>query len=143
MIYLASDHAGFALKKIVEGYLAERGEMFVDLGCDDETSCDYSDYAHKLANQIIAEPGSRGIGICGSGIGISIALNRHAGIRAARCRDVLDAEMCRRHNDANILVLAGRQTDEPTARAMVEKFLKTAFEGGRHETRVKKIEIAK
>lgn len=141
MIYLASDHAGFPLKSVVKNILTELHEAFEDVGCHGEESCDYPDFAHALAEQIVAEPGRRGIAVCGSGIGISIALNRHAGVRAARCRDADDARMSRLHNNANVLVLAGRQTDEATTRAMVQVFLTTEFEGGRHASRVEKIEV--
>jgi ribose 5-phosphate isomerase B len=140
MIYFASDHAGFALKTELKTHLAEHGVKFEDIGCDDEGSCDYPDYAHALAEQLKAEPNTKGIAICGSGIGISIALNRHSGIRAARCLSLADAEMTRRHNDANVLVFAGRQTEPTLAKQMLDTFLATEFEGGRHETRVQKID---
>lgn len=129
------------MKDIVKAHLTTRGIAYTDVGCEAETSCDYPDFAHAMAERIIATPDSRGIAICGSGIGIGIALNRHAGIRAARCRDVEDAKMSRLHNDANVLVLAGRMTEEEVAREMVDTFLATNFEGGRHAVRVEKIEI--
>lgn len=141
MIYLASDHAGFELKEKLKSYLTGENEEFADLGCDSTESCDYPDYAHSLAEKITAEPGARGVAICGNGIGISMALNRHVGIRAARAVSVEDAEMTRRHNDANVLVLGGRTLTSDLAKKIVEKFLITKFEGGRHESRVKKIEI--
>lgn len=141
MIFLASDHGGWQLKQFVKQILTELGEKFEDVGCDNENSCDYPDFAHALAERINAVPNSLGIALCGSGIGISIALNRHAGIRAARCRDTEDARLSRLHNDANILVLAGRQTDETTTKTMIETFLTTKFEGGRHIARVQKIEL--
>jgi ribose 5-phosphate isomerase B len=142
MLFLASDHGGFVLKNFVKKVLEELGEEFVDVGCHDESSCDYPDFAHVLAEKIQLEPGARGIAVCGTGIGISIALNRSRGVRAARCRDVEDARLSRLHNDANVLVLAGRQTTEATTREMVQVFLATKFEGGRHMNRVEKIEVS-
>jgi len=141
MIYLASDHAGYELKELVKSYLTERGEAFEDLGPNSEDRCDYPDYGHALAEKMI-ETGEMGMAVCGSGLGISMTLNRHAGIRAARCRDADDARMSRLHNDANCLVFAGRQTDEATAREMVDAFLETPFEGGRHEDRIRKIDLS-
>jgi len=141
MIYLASDHAGFELKTKVKSYLAEKSLDFEDIGCDSAESCAYSDFAHELAEKII-ETGQRGIGICGNGIGISMALNRHPGIRAARCLTPDDARMTRLHNDANVIALGGRITDLETAKQIIDNFLQTEFEGGRHEDRVKKIELS-
>jgi ribose 5-phosphate isomerase B len=141
MIYLASDHAGFPLKEVVKNYLIEKGKAVEDLGVNSEESVDYAIYSHKLANAVLDNSAAIGIGICGSGLGISMGLNRHNGIRAARCMSVEDAEMTRKHNDANVLVLAGRQTDSEVAKQMVDKFLSTEFEGGRHETRVKNIDL--
>lgn len=111
MIHIASDHAGFKMKEFVKEYFQINNIAYFDLGCDSEDSCDYPDFAHKLAKKII-EDSVFGIAICGTGIGISIALNRHKGIRAARCLSVDDAFMARLHNNANILVLAGRQTEK-------------------------------
>jgi len=141
MIYLASDHAGFTLKEEMRKYLAEKGEAVEDLGTHSEESTDYAIYAHKLAEAIQKNPEAKGIAVCGSGLGISMALNRHNGIRAARSMSVEDAEMTRRHNDANVLALSGRQTDTATAEAMVDKFLTTEFEGGRHAARVRNIDL--
>ncbi|MCF7846282.1 MAG: ribose 5-phosphate isomerase B [Candidatus Peribacteraceae bacterium] len=141
MLYLASDHAGFELKEGLKNFLTEQKIEFEDLGCDSAESCDYPDFGHALAEKVLANPESRGVGICGTGLGISMALNRHVGIRAARCMSVEDAELARRHNDANVLVLSGRQTTPELATAMLAKFLATDFEGGRHEGRIKKIEI--
>jgi ribose 5-phosphate isomerase B len=141
MIYLASDHAGFALKEVVKKYLVEKGEAIEDLGTHSEESTDYAIYAHKLGKKISENPHAKGVAVCGTGIGISMALNRHSGVRAARSMSVEDAELTRRHNDANVLVLSGRQTDSETAKQMVDKFLTTEFEGGRHEARVKNMEL--
>jgi len=143
MIFLSSDHAGFELKEVLKKALTERKIEFEDLGTDSMDSVDYPDYGHKLAEKIMENPNeSKGIGICGTGLGISMALNRHFGIRAARCTSVEDAELSRTHNDANVLVLGGRITAEADAIAMLDKFLETKFEGGRHEARVKKIEAS-
>ena len=141
MIYLASDHAGFELKSALAKFLVAREIEFTDLGCDSPERCDYPDFGHALAGKVLENPENRGVGICGSGLGISMTLNRHAGIRAARAVNLDDAELARRHNDANILVLAGRTTDEKLAEEMLAKFLATEFEGGRHEGRIEKIEI--
>jgi len=141
MLFLANDHAGFRLKKSLKKILAEREIEFVDLGTDSEDPVDYPDFGHALAKKILENSKNRGIGVCGSGHGFSMVLNRHAGIRAARCMNEEDAELARRHNDANILVLAGRQTDVAEAEKILEKFLETEFEGGRHEERIEKIEL--
>ncbi len=143
MLYLASDHAGYALKAKLKEYLTKQGIEHTDVGCDDEERCDYPDYAHALAKKITASADTKGIAICGSGHGIGMALNRHAGIRAARCLSLKDAELARQHNDANILVLAGRQTDPELAQQILDIFLVTKFEGNRHAERVKKIEPPK
>jgi len=141
MIFLASDHAGFPLKESLKKVLKEREIDFEDLGCADEERCDYPDFGHQLAEKVLTNSENKGIGICGTGLGISMALNRHAGIRAARCVIAEDVEMARKHNNANVLVLAGRQTSEEDAKIMLERFLETEFEGGRHEKRIEKIEI--
>lgn len=142
MLLLSFDHAGFELKNSLKNFLTEQKIAFEDLGCDSPESCDYPDFGHKLAAKVLENPDNRGVGICGTGLGISMALNRHAGIRAARSVSVEDAELSRRHNDANVLVLAGRQLDAQLATDMLAKFLATEFEDGRHEARVRKIEIA-
>ncbi|MCK5472006.1 ribose 5-phosphate isomerase B [Candidatus Gracilibacteria bacterium] len=142
MLYLTSDHAGFQLKESLKKILTERKIEFVDLGTDSEKSVDYPDFGHVLAEKVLESSENRGIGVCGSGHGITMAANRHAGIRAARCMSEEDAELARRHNDANILVLAGRQTVVAEAEKILEKFLETEFEGGRHEERIEKIEIS-
>ena len=137
-IFIATDHAAFEAKEALKAALALHN--LVDLGTYSAESVHYPEYAQKLAREVLAHPGSRGILLCGSGIGVSIAANRFKGIRAALCRDVDDAEMCRRHNDANVICLAGRKTPVKDLIPMVEKFLSTAFEGGRHQTRVEMIE---
>jgi len=141
MLYLSSDHAGYPLKESLKSFLTEREISFEDLGTNSEESVDYPDFGHALAEKVLENPENQGVGICGTGLGISMALNRHAGIRAARCMSEEDAQLARQHNNANVLVLAGRQTSEAEAAKILEKFLATDFEGARHEERVKKIDI--
>lgn len=141
MLFLSSDHAGYKLKEELKQVLIEKNIEFADLGTDSEADVDYPDFGHLLAEKVGSAAGSQGIGICGTGLGISMALNRHAGIRAARCVSTEDAEFARKHNDANVLVLAGREADPELAKQILEKFLNTDFEAGRHTERVDKIEI--
>ncbi len=140
MIVVASDHAAVELKRVVVELLAARGEPYTDLGPADDRSVDYPDYAHRLVAEITAGRAESGILICGTGIGMSMAANRHPGIRAALCHDAYTAEMARRHNDANVLCLGARVVGTGVAEQVVEVFLATAFEGGRHQRRVTKIE---
>lgn len=138
-IYIASDHAGFELKEKICLFLKEKNIIFNDLGTNDCTSCDYPDYAHLLAEKINKQ--SFGILICGSGIGISIAANRHKNIRCALCHESLSAELARKHNDANVLALGGRLIGIELAINIIEKFIQTPFEEGRHIRRIQKIEV--
>lgn len=140
MVVVASDHAAIDLKRRVVELLATRGEAHADLGPSDDRSVDYPDYAHRLVAEIVAGRADRGILICGTGIGMSMAANRHAGIRAALCHDAYTAEMARRHNDANVLCLGARVLGTGVAEQVVEVFLTTPFDGGRHQGRVAKIE---
>ncbi len=140
MIVVASDHAAVELKRVVVELLDARGEPYTDLGPADDRSVDYPDYAHRLVAEITAGRAESGILICGTGIGMSMAANRHPGIRAALCHDAYTAEMARRHNDANVLCLGARVVGTGVAEQVVEVFLATAFEGGRHQRRVTKIE---
>ncbi|MCF7836521.1 ribose 5-phosphate isomerase B [Candidatus Gracilibacteria bacterium] len=142
MLFLASDHAGFPLKESLKKVLTEREITFEDLGTNSEESVDYPDFGHALAEKVLENADNKGVGICGTGLGISMTLNRHAGIRAARCVSIEDAELSRQHNNANVLVLAGRQLDAKLAAEILTKFLATEFEGGRHKKRVEKIDIA-
>lgn len=142
-IYAGSDHAGLALKKVLIAHLEKAGYQVEDVGTHTTESCDYPDYAHALANKVLADPESKGVLVCGSGIGISIAANRHPGIRAALVHCALEAELSRRHNNANVIVMGGRIIGEEMAKDALDKFLATEFEGGRHENRVRKIEIEK
>jgi ribose 5-phosphate isomerase B len=138
-IAVASDHAGFGLKSVVASLLQELGFDVLDLGTDGPESVDYPDYADKLAAALKTGDAARGVLVCGTGIGISIAANRHRHIRAARCADATDARLSRAHNDANVLVLGARTIGEETARDCVRAFFATDFEGGRHQRRVDKM----
>lgn len=134
-LHIACDHAGLELKEILKTALAERGFNLVDHGTRSAESCDYPPYAHALCAAVEAENG-RGILICGTGIGMSIAANRHAGIRAALCTTELHARLTRRHNNANVLCLGARVTGVELALAIMNAFLDTDFEGGRHQRRL-------
>lgn len=142
IIGLASDHAGFEIKEHVKTYLEARGMKYKDFGTYTAESCDYPDYAHPLARAVQSGEVGRGIAVCGSGEGISITLNKHRGIRAALCWMPEIASLSRRHNDANILALPGRFITPAEADAIVDVFLTTGFEGGRHQRRVGKIDLA-
>jgi ribose 5-phosphate isomerase B len=138
-IAIAADHAGFDLKSALIEELGKSGFKVLDLGTDSIDSVDYPDFADKLAHAMKAGQAARGVLVCGTGIGISIAANRHKGIRAALCRDSTDARLAREHNDANVLVLGGRITGVETARDTLKSFLSTVFGGGRHQRRVEKM----
>jgi ribose 5-phosphate isomerase B len=138
-IAVASDHAGFELKSALAPVLAEQGFAILDLGTHDRQSVDYPDFAAAMAGAIKDGRAARGLLICGTGIGISIAANRHPGIRAALCHDGLTARLARQHNDANILVLGGRLIGIETAKDCLATFLSTPFDGGRHTGRVAKL----
>ena len=140
-IALASDHAGFELKAIVEGYLEARGVAYKDFGTDSAESCDYPDFAHPAARAVESGECSMGIAMCGTGNGIAMTLNKHQGIRAALCWNKEIAALARQHNDANILVMPARFIDAVTALAIVDTFLDTSFEGGRHQRRIDKIPV--
>lgn len=141
-IALCSDHAGYELKSMIEGYLESQGKEFEDFGTHSAESCDYPDFAHPAAIAIEEGRCYPGIAICGTGNGIGMTLNKHQGIRAALCWNVEIAKLARQHNDANVLVLPARFIDPVTALAIVDAFLTTPFEGGRHERRVAKIPVA-
>jgi ribose 5-phosphate isomerase B len=140
-IGLASDHAGYALKQFVKQYLEGKGLEYKDYGTYSEESCDYPDYGHALAKGIEEGECEKGIAICGSGEGINITLNKHQGIRAALCWEPEIAHLARQHNDANVLVLPGRFITNEEADAIMNEYLKTDFEGGRHARRVAKIPV--
>ncbi len=134
-IIIGSDHAGFALKEELKKAVAG----MKDIGTDGEDSVDYPDFGARVARAVSSGAFERGILVCGSGVGMSIVANKFAGVRAALCTDVETARLSRMHNDANVLVLAGRRTDTKTAVAIAEVWLATPFEGGRHERRIDKI----
>lgn len=141
MILFASDHAGLELKRRLLAHLEAKGIDVEDLGPLDDAPVDYSDLAHLLAERVGSDGSALGVLICGTGIGMSMAANRHRGVRAALCHDAYTAEMSRRHNNANVLCLGGRVLGSGVAEQMVDVFLASRFEGGRHARRVDKIEI--
>ena len=136
-VFLASDHAGFELKNELKEAIKGLGYEVVDLGTNDKNSVDYPDYAHLLASKL--EPNCYGVLVCGTGIGISIAANRHENVRCALCHDEFTARLAREHNNANVIAFGARVIGAGVAISAVEAFLKTEFAGGRHERRVKKI----
>ncbi len=138
-IPIASDHAGYRFKGVIVKALKEMGYTPVDLGTDSEESVDYPDYGRLVAQKVSSGECRRGVLICGSGIGISIVANKFRGVRAALCQSVEAARLSREHNDANILVFAGRMTPDGLAVEMLETWLNTPFSGGRHQKRVEKI----
>ncbi|WP_457607589.1 ribose 5-phosphate isomerase B [Nitratifractor sp.] len=138
--YIATDHAGYRYKAQVKEYLSEKGITVVDLGPDNADRVDYPDYGRKCAEAVIADPGSFGIVICGTGIGISMAANKVPGIRAALCHDAYTATMARAHNDAQILAFGERVVGFGVVQSMIDAFVSTEFEGGRHTRRVAKID---
>ncbi len=140
MLYLASDHAGFEMKGKIINHLKKKKIEYTDLGTLTSERCDFPVYAKKLVAQVVQNKAHRGILICGSGIGMSICANRNKGIRAALCKDVKTAELAREHNDANVLVVAGRTTSVITANRMVDKFLSTKHLGGKYAERMKMID---
>jgi ribose 5-phosphate isomerase B len=139
MIALASDHAGFSYKEKIKTILNEMQLPFTDFGTHSNESTDYPDYAHAASVAISKGECDRGILVCGTGIGMSIVANKHAGVRAAACETIEAAELSRKHNDANVLCLGERLTTWDEAQSIVKVFLQTEFEGGRHERRVAKI----
>jgi len=136
-----ADHAGFAVKTVVVTHLRESGHEVVDFGTGSETeSVDYPSYAHRVARAVADGDAERGLLVCGTGVGMSIAANRHAGVRAVDACSVAVAEMSRRHNDANVLCLGGRLLSNDEALAITDVWLATPYEGGRHARRVALIE---
>lgn len=138
-IAIASDHAAVALKAALAEWLRESGHDVADLGPHDEARVDYPDYGYKLAEAIDSGAAERGIALCGSGIGISIAVNRNPACRCALVSESLSASLAREHNDANVLAMGARLTGEDMAKACVAAFLSTDFAGGRHQGRVAKL----
>jgi ribose 5-phosphate isomerase B len=136
---IASDHAGVKLKGKIIQYLQKKGMKVLNLGTDTEERVDYPDFTYKMVEEVIEQTVLQGILICGTGIGMSIAANRSSDIRAALCTSEFMAERARSHNDANILVLGSKLVDDDISIKIVEKFLQTEFEGGRHARRIAKI----
>lgn len=139
MLAIGSDHGGFELKNHIIKHLEEKGIEYKDFGCYDEKSVDYPDIAQIVCNSINNGECERGILICGTGIGISIAANKIDGIRAAHCHDVYSAQMSKRHNNANVLCMGGRVIGSELAFMIVDNWLNAEFEGGRHAARIEKI----
>ena len=135
-ISIGSDHGGYALKQELIAYLQEKGHEVKDFGCHDTSSCDYPDFGEAAARAVASGECERGIIICGTGIGISMAANKVKGVRAALCGDCFSAEMTRKHNDANVLALGARVVGPGLALKIVDTFLENEFEGGRHARRV-------
>jgi len=138
-IAIGCDHGGIVLKPAIKKVLENNGIDIVDMGCEDIKSVDYPDYALKVAEAVSKGEVDRGIILCGTGIGISIAANKVKGVRAAVCHDLFTAQMCAQHNDANIIAMGGRVVSEELAEEMTKVWLNTPFEGGRHTGRVGKI----
>jgi ribose 5-phosphate isomerase B len=138
-IALASDHGGFDLKESVIAHLLNTGWEVDDLGPHSGDSVDYPDYGIKLAEAVAEKKVQRGIVICGTGIGMSIVVNRYPGIRGTLCSDLFTAKLCREHNDSNILIMGGRVIGKGLAAEIVNTWLNTPFEGGRHQRRLDKI----
>ncbi len=138
-IVIACDHAGFELKNDIIGHLNARGFDVTDLGCHSTASVDYNDYANALCTELQAGNFPLGILVCGTGVGMSMNANKHRGIRAACCSDTFTAAATRKHNDANVLCLGGRVVGKGLAFDIVDNFVDTAFEGGRHAERVARI----
>tara|TARA_B100000989_G_scaffold118340_1_gene87129 strand:- start:3590 stop:4018 length:429 start_codon:yes stop_codon:yes gene_type:complete len=140
-ILLANDHAGTSLKNEIKDFLENKGYSVINLGCDTEESVDYPDFAHPLAEQVSNNNKLKGIIICGSGIGVSMSANKHKGVRSALCWNQETAKLSRSHNDANVLSLPARFLNKAEAIKIVDIFINTEFEGGRHNRRVDKINI--
>lgn len=139
LVAIAADHAGFDMKCALAAELGALGYEVLDLGTSARDAVDYPDFAHALAQAIETGQVQRGVLVCGAGIGMSIAANRHAAIRAALCHDGLTARLARQHNDANVLALGARVIGLDTAKDCLKVFFSTAFEGGRHARRVAKL----
>ena len=138
-IAIASDHAALTLKAELRQWLLDAGHEVADLGPDSGDSVDYPDFGYKLAGVVADGTAERGIALCGSGIGISMSLNRHSGVRCALVSEPLSASLAREHNDANVIAMGARLTGADMAKACVTAFLKTDFAGGRHQRRVDKL----
>jgi ribose 5-phosphate isomerase B len=137
--YIATDHAGYAVKDFVKDYITALGHEIIDLGPDSADRVDYPDFGRKCAEAVRDDAGSYGVVVCGTGIGISISANKVPGIRAALCHDAYTAAMARAHNDAQILAFGERVSGQGVITSMIDAFVATEFEGGRHAGRVEKI----
>ena len=138
-IFISSDHAGFKLKEVIKSYLSNKKLSFTDMGPFKESRVDYPDFAHKVAKRVKLNKNNVGILVCGSGMGMNIAANKHKNIRAAQCFNLKSTKLSRLHNDANIITLGARLISKKNALKFVSIFLNTNFDGGRHLKRVKKI----
>ena len=138
-IFISSDHAGYKLKEEIKLHLSKKKLSFVDMGPHNNNRVDYPDFAHKVAKKVKTKKDNVGILVCGSGMGMNIAANRHKNIRAAQCFNLKSTKLSRLHNDANIITLGSRLLSKKLAIDCVSAFLKTKFEGGRHLKRIKKI----
>lgn len=140
-VVIASDHAGFEMKKAIIKHLNDKGIIYTDLGTDSSEAVDYPDFGHRLGEAISKKDFELGISICGSGNGINMTTNKHAGVRGAVCWNEKITELARRHNDANICSIPARFIDMETALNIVDIYLETPFDYGRHEKRINKIDI--
>lgn len=140
-VAMASDHAAYELKEIIKPYLQEKGYEVIDFGTHSADSCDYADYGHPAAKAVETGECAFGVGMCGSGQGMQITLNKHQGIRAALCWIPEVAALARQHNDSNFLVLPARFISIDDAKIIVDTYLDAKFEGGRHQRRVDKIPV--
>ena len=138
-IYISSDHAGFKLKEAIKDHLSKKNIKFQDLGPNNNDRVDYPDFAHKVARKVKTNKKNVGILVCGSGMGMSIAANRHKNIRAAQCFNLKSTKLSRLHNDANVITLGSRLLSKKNALNCISIFLNTKFEGGRHAKRIRKI----
>ena len=139
-IAVGSDHAAYELKEAIKEKLISEGHEVIDVGCDSTESVDYPKYGHAVGRAVASGEAERGIAVCGSGIGISIACNKVPGIRAALCTSVEMAEMCRRHNNANVVCMGARMISQELAFDIIDKWMTTDFEGGKHLRRINEIE---
>ena len=138
-IFISSDHAGYKLKELIKNHLDKKKITYADLGPNNDRRVDYPDYAHKVAKKVKTNKNHIGILVCGSGMGMNIAANRHKNVRAAQCFNLKSTKLSRLHNDANIITLGSRLLTKKNALRYVGIFLNTKFEGGRHTKRIKKI----
>ncbi|GKT35916.1 putative multi-domain containing protein [Aduncisulcus paluster] len=138
-VAIGSDHGGFDLKEVIKTHLISKGVEVIDCGCEKPERCDYPDFAKLVCDMVVSEAVNYGIVICGTGIGISIAANKVKGIRCGLCHDHFTAKLFRQHNNGNVLAMGCRTTGIEIAKDMVDTFLSTEFEGGRHSDRIKKI----